>query len=140
ILNSNSFTTFFRRKDNRFCNGMINNLCVSPFLALKPFRQSSAIPFSGTLRRVCLCLNRTPNLLPMFTVFVKPISRMLNTIRGYADVGQSKIYANETFHILNIFFWNINGLKKIEFTFLVNQISFPFDVRNVLWVMTNKIN
>ncbi len=77
ILDSNSLTTFFCRKDNGFCNSMINNLSVSSFLTLKPFGQLPTIPFSRTFGSVCLCLNRTPNLLPMLTVFVKPIGRML---------------------------------------------------------------
>src|SRR5690606_21757834 len=78
ILDSNTFTCLFSRKDNRFCNRMIHNTCMSSFFALKPFRQLPTVSFSRTFRSVCLCPNRTPNLLPMFTVGVKPISRMLN--------------------------------------------------------------
>lgn len=140
ILNSNTFTAFFSRKDNRFCNSVINNLGVSSFFALKPFRQSSAIPFSGTFRSVCLCLDRTQNLLPMFTVCVKPISRMLNTVRSYTNIRQTKIHAHETFHVLNVFLGNVNGLEKVKLTFLVNQVSFPFNVRDIRRIVANKIN
>src|SRR5690606_31744017 len=91
IFNSNTFTTLFSGKDNRFSNRMIHSACVNSFLALKPFRQLPTVSFSRAFRSVCLCPNRTPNLLPMFTVSVKPISRMLNTIRGYNDICDSKI-------------------------------------------------
>src|SRR5690606_7633482 len=140
ILNSNTFTTFFGRKNNRFCNSVIDNLGVSSFFALKPFRQSSAIPPCGAFRSVCLCLNRTPNLLPMFTVFINPISRILNTVRSYNYISQAEVATNKLFHILNILFGDINGLKKVKLTFLINQISFPFDVRHVVRIMANKAN
>jgi len=45
---------------------------------------------------------------------------------------------NKLFHIFNIFFWNINGLKKIELTFLVNQISFALYVRKIVSIVANK--
>src|SRR5690606_546803 len=83
VLDSNTFTALYSDKDNRFCNCMIHSACVSSFLALKPFRQPPTVSFSRTFRSVCLCANRTPNLLPMLAVGVKPISRMLNTVRGY---------------------------------------------------------
>ena len=50
ILDSNTFTTFFSRNDNRFCDSVINNLEWVLFFALKPFRQLPAIPFCGTLK------------------------------------------------------------------------------------------
>lgn len=140
VFNSDTFTLLFSRLNNLFCNSVINNLGVSSFFALKPFRQSSAIPPCGAFRSVCLCLNRTPNLLPMFTVFVKPISRILNTVRSYTNIGQAEVATNKLFHILNILFGNINGLKKVKLTFLVNQVSFSFDVRNVVKIMANKVN
>src|SRR5690606_14417299 len=39
VIDSNTFTTLFSRKDNSFYNSMIHSACVSSFLALKPFRQ-----------------------------------------------------------------------------------------------------
>ena len=47
---------------------------------------------------------------------------------------------NKLLHISNIFFGNINSLKQVKLTFLVNQVSFTFDVRKILRVMTNKAN
>src|SRR5690606_10340484 len=63
-LDSNTFTALFSGKDNRFSNRMIHSACVSSFLALKPFRQLPTVSLSRTFRSVCLCPNRTPNLLP----------------------------------------------------------------------------
>ena len=47
---------------------------------------------------------------------------------------------NKLFYILNILFGNINGLKQVKLAFLVNQISFPFDVRKISRIVTNKVN
>lgn len=44
------------------------------------------------------------------------------------------------FYVFYFFFGNINSLKKVKLTFLVNQIRFPFNVRNVIKVVANKIN
>ncbi len=47
---------------------------------------------------------------------------------------------DKTFNIFNIFFGNFNGLKKIEFTFLVNQVRFTFNVRQIVSIMANKFH
>ena len=51
-----------------------------------------------------------------------------------------KITTDKLFYILNIFFGNINGLKKVKLAFLVNQIRFTFNVRQVVSIMANKGN
>src|SRR5690606_2574172 len=140
VLDSNTFTTLFSDKDNRFCNCMIHSACVSSFLALKPFRQPPTVSFSRTFRSVCLCANRTPNLLPMFTVSVKPISRMLNTIRGYYDICDSKIATYKIIHSLRFFLGNFYGLTKEKRSFFVNQVCFSLDKRDMFRLMANKIN
>src|SRR5690606_27228074 len=121
VLDCNTFTALFSGKNNRFSNSMIHSACVSSFLALKPFRQLPTVSFSRTFRSVCLCPNRTPNLLPMFTVGVKPISRMLNTIRGYYDIRDSKIATYKIIHAFSFFLGNFYGLTKEKFSFFVNQ-------------------
>ncbi len=140
VFNRNTFTLFFCRCYNRFTYCMVNQISRCSFLATKPFRQLPAIPFSGTLRSVCLCLNRTTNFLPMFTISIKPLGRMVNTIRSCYNRCQTKITTNKLFHVFNIFFGNINSLKQVKLTFLVNQVSFTFDIRNVIRVVANKIN
>src|SRR5690606_37130194 len=140
ILDSNTSTAFFSRKDNRFCNSMIHNASVSSFLALKLFRQLPTVSFSRTFRSVCLCLNRTPNLLPMFTVCVKPISRMLNTIRGYYDIRDSKIATYKIIHAFSFFWGNFYGLTKEKLSFFVNQVSFSFFKREMFRLVAHKIN
>lgn len=133
VFNGNSLTLLFGRLNNRFCNRVINYGSVSLFFARKPFQK-----FSRT--SCAFALNRTPNPLPMFTIFVKSISRMLNTIRSYNYIIQAKVATNKFLNILNIFFGNINGLKKVKLAFFINQISFPFDVRNIVRIMANKVN
>src|SRR5690606_19663551 len=117
VLDSNTFTAFFSDTDNSFCNCMIHSACVSSFLALKPFRQHPTVSFSRTFRSVCLYTNRTPNLLPMFAVSVKPISRMLNTIRGYYDIRDSKIATYKIIHAFSFFLGNFYGLTKEKRSF-----------------------
>ena len=110
ILNSDSFTLFFSGKDNRFCNGMIDNLSVSSFFAFEPLRQLPAVPFGRTLGSVCLCLKRTPNLLPMFTVAVKLFSRMASAIRGYDYIRDTKIATYILLHLRSIPLGNLHRL------------------------------
>src|SRR5690606_13607903 len=140
VLDSNTFTALFSDKDNRFCNCMIHQGGVSSFLALKPFRQPPTVSFSRTFRSVCLCANRTPNLLPMFTVSVKPISRMLNTIRGHDAIRDSKIATYKVIHNLSFFLGNFNGLTKDKFSFFVNQVRFSLDKWNISRFVAHKIN
>src|SRR5690606_9443644 len=140
VLDSNTFTAFFSSKDNSFCNCMIHSACVSSFFTLKPFRQPPTVSFSRTFRSVCLCPNRTPNLLPMFTVSVKPISRMLNTIRGYYDIRDSKIATYKIIHAFSFFLGNFYGLTKEKRSFFVNQVRFSLDKWNIRRFVANKIN
>src|SRR5690606_10227781 len=140
VTGSNTFTTLFSSKDNRFSNSMIHSACVSSFLALKPFRQLLTVSFSRTFRCVCLCAKRTPNLLPMFTVGVKPISRMLNTIRGYYDICDSKIATYKIIHAFSFFLGNFYGLTKEKLSFFVNQVCFSLDKRDMFRLMAHKIN
>src|SRR5690606_18942235 len=113
---------------------------MSSFFALKPFRQLPTVSFSRTFRSVCLCAYRTPNLLPMLAVGVKPISRMLNTTRGYNDIRDSKIATYKIIHVFSFFLANFNGLTKEKFSFFVNQIRFSLDKRDVFRLVANKIN
>src|SRR5690606_26121508 len=140
ILDSYTHTCLFSRKDNRFCNRMIHHFGMSFFFALKPFRQLPTVSFSRTFRSVCLCAYRTPNLLPMLAVGVKPISRMLNTIRGYNDIRDSKIATYKIIHVFSFFLANFNGLTKEKLSFFVNQIRFSLDKRDVFRLVANKIN
>src|SRR5690606_5615793 len=140
VFDSNTFTTLFSSKDNSFCNSMVHNACVSSFLALKPFGQLPTVSFSRTFRSVCLCPNRTPNLLPMFTVSVKPISRMLNTIRGYNDIRDSKIAPYKIIHAFRFFWGNFYGLTKEKCSFFVNQVRFSLDKSEMFRLMAHKIN
>src|SRR5690606_20470563 len=112
VLDSNTFTAVFSDKDNRFSNRMVHQCGMSSFLDLKPFRQPPTITISCTFRSVCLCLNRTANLLTMFTVSIKPISRMLKTIRRYNDIRDSIIATYKIFYNLSFFLGTFNGLKK----------------------------
>src|SRR5690606_17263158 len=77
---------------------------------------------------------------PMFTVSVKPISRMLNTIRGYYDIRDSKIATYKVIHNLSFFLGNFNGLRKEKFSFFVNQVRFSLDKWNIRRFVAHKIN
>lgn len=133
VFNGNSFALHFCRLNNAFRNSMIDDCCGSPFLATKPFQKSF-----GASR--AFALNGATNLLPMFTVSVKRIGGMLNTVRGNNYIGEPKIHTDELLYILNVFFGNFYGLEKIEFTLFVNQISLAFNVWQVIGIVANKLN
>ncbi len=84
IFNRNPFVLEFGRLNNLFGDCVIYDRGVSTFFAREPFKKFSR-------RASAFALNRTPNLLPMFTIFVKPIGRKLNIIRGVSHSGQAKI-------------------------------------------------
>ena len=140
ILNSDSFALFFSGKDNRFCNGMIDNLSVSSFFAFEPLRQLPAVPFGRTLGSVCLCLKRTPNLLPMFTVGIKLFSRMHSAIRGYDYIRDTKITTYILLYLRSIPLGNLHRLMQEKLPLLVHQLSFPFPKGKIVRVMANKLN
>ena len=131
ILNCNSLILRFSRLNNLFCNGVIYNTGMSSFFAGKPFKKFSRITSA-------FALNRTPNLLPMFTVFVKSIGRELNIIRCVSYCCEAKIHPKKGFNIINIFFGYVNGLKKVKLTFLVNQIGFTFNIGDIISIVANK--
>lgn len=116
ILNGNAFTAFFYRFYNRLCNSMINYSSRCSFFATKPFQQLFSVACA-------FALNRTTNLLFLLLISINPIGRMFHSIGCYDYIGKTKIYSDETFNIFNILFRNVNGLKKIELAFFVNQIS-----------------
>ena len=138
VFNRNAFTLFFCRCYNGFTYGVVNQISRCSFLAAKPFSQLPTIPFCGTLRSVCLCLNRTTNLLPMLTISIKPLGRMVNTVRCCTNCCKPKIATDKFFNILYIFFGNFNSLKQVKLTFLKYQIRFAFYVRQIISVMAYK--
>ena len=138
VFNRNTFTLFFSRCYNRFAYCVVNQISRCSFLAREPFRQFSAIPFSGTLRGVCLCLNRTTNFLPMFTIRIKPLGRMVNAVRSICKCLQTKIHPDKILNVFYIFFGYFNGLKQVKLTFLVNQIRFAFNVGKIFRIMADK--
>src|SRR5690606_4716328 len=141
IFNSNSFALFFSRLHNVLCDSMVLNSSGSSFFAFKPFQELSTASFT----RPCFplrafALNRTTNLLSFFSVLIKPFGRMFCAIRSNGDVCQAKVNTQERFNIFHVILHYINRLKQVKLAFLVNQIRFTFDVRNVVKIMANKVN
>lgn len=133
VFNRNSFALFLSGLYKGFANSMVQNGSRCSFSATKAFQEAFS-PFRP------FALNRTANRLSFFSVLVYPISRMFNTIRSRCQSYQTKIHTHKTFHVINIFFGNINGLKKVKLSIFVNQIRFPFDVRQISRIMANKLN
>src|SRR5690606_24832838 len=140
ILYGDPLAILFGRKDDGFCNGMIHNACMGSFFAPEPFGQPPTVSLGGTFRGVCLCANGTPNLLPMLTVLVKPIGRMLNTVRGHNDIRDSKIATYKINHAFASFPANFYGLTEEKFSLFVNQVGFSLDKRDMFRLVANKIN
>src|SRR5690606_34095104 len=112
---------------------VIDNCTRSSFFARQSFQD-----FFRAFRT--FALKRTPYFLSFFSIIVKFFRTKVFTVTKGCDFEQSHIYPDKLFHILNILFGHVNGLKQVKLTFLVNQIRFPFNVRNVIRVMANKIN
>src|ERR1035437_6411686 len=137
VLNRNSFTKFFCALYKRFADCVINNCCRSFLLARKPFEQLPTIPFDGTFGSVCLCLDRTANRLLIFPIRVKPLSRMTFSIGSRNNIGHTEINTDKFLYIFNFFVRHLNRLKKIKFSFFVDQIRLAFNIRKVVSVVTH---
>src|SRR5690606_3557250 len=109
-------------------------------LSKRPSSEFGSKGFVSSYRSVCLYTKRTPNLLPMLAVGVKPISRMLNTIRGYYDIRDSKIATYKIIHAFSFFLGNFYGLTKEKRSFFVNQVRFSLDKWNIRRFVAHKIN
>lgn len=133
ILNGYTFTLSFSRLYNAFCDSVVDYGSRCSFFARKAFQEASS-PFRP------FALNRTTNRLPMFTVCVKPIGRMFNAIRSNNYVRETEVNTDKGLNIVHILFGNINSLKEIKFTFFVDQIRFPLNVRQISRIVANKIN
>jgi len=131
ILNSNSFAFEFSNLNNLFTDSMIGNCAKSSFTTRKPFQKS----FS---RLRAFSLNRTPNLLSFFSIFLKWFRIKGLAITQCANIYKPEIATDKTFNIFNIFFWNFNSLEKVKLTLLKNQIRFAFYVRNVFLIVADK--
>lgn len=133
ILNGNTLTLFFSRLYNAFCDSVIDYGSCCPFLAREPFQKS--------FRTSCaFALNGTTNLLSLLPIGINPIGRMFNTIRSNDNVCQTEVNSDKILDVIDILFGNINGLKKVKLTLLVNQISFAFNVGKISSIMANKVN
>lgn len=51
-----------------------------------------------------------------------------------------KMITDKFLDVINILFRNINGLEKVEFLFLVNQIRFAFNIRQIIRIVADKLN
>lgn len=75
FLNGYSFSFGFCKLNNLFTDGMVGNCAKSSFTTRKPFQK----PFS----RLCaFSLNRTPNFLSFFSIFLKWFGNELGGLRG----------------------------------------------------------
>lgn len=83
---------------------------------------------------------RTMNLLPMFTISIKPLGRMVNTVRSCNYGVYPKIATDKFLNISYFFFWNFNRLKQVKLTLLKHQIRFSLYVRQIIRIVTNKRN
>src|SRR5690348_7023751 len=133
VFDSNSFSLFLCGFHKGFTNSVIQDDSRCSFLATKPFQKSF-----GTSR--AFALNRATNLLSFFSVLVNPISRVFGIIRSRNNVCQTEIHTDKLLDVINIFFGNINGLEKVKLSFLVNQICFAFNVRQISRIVANKLN
>lgn len=131
VLNCNSFTFGFCKLNNLFAYCVIDNCARSSFFARQSFQD-----FFTAFRT--FALKRTPYFLSFFSIIVKFFRIKRFTITKCRYFQQPHINSYKLLHIYNIFFEYINGLKKVKFAFLVNQISLAFNVRKVVLVMANK--
>ena len=133
IFNSNALVFLFGFNHYLFANCMVINQNEPAFSTTKPFQEFFS-SFSA------FALNACSYFRIFFTNFFKLFRIIISAIRKNGNVCLSKIHTDKFLNLFNIFFWNINGLKKVKLPFLVNQICFTFNVRQVVSIMANKGN
>lgn len=131
VLNCNSFTFGFCKLNNLFAYCVIDNCSRSSFFARQSFQD-----FFTAFRT--FALKRTPYFLSFFSIIVKFFRIKRFTITKCRYFQQPHIHPDKFFYIFHFFFGNIDGLKQVKLTFLVNQIGFTFNVRKIVSVMAYK--
>ncbi len=133
ILNGDPFLFGFGQFNNSFTNGMIDNRSVCSLFPGKPFQELlSAFRAFG--------LNRTPNLLSFFSVFLKLFRIKRLSIADSGNINKPHINTYKFLNIFNIFIRDLNGLHNKKLSLFVHQIGLSFDVRKIIAVMANKWN
>ena len=131
IFNSNAFVFCFGFCYYLLANCMVINRNEPSFSTTKPFQEFFS-SFSA------FALNACPYFRIFFTNLFKLFGIIISAIRKNGNICLSKINTQKGFYISNIFFGYINSLKQVKLAFLVNQIRFAFNVRQVVSIMANK--
>ena len=131
VFQSNALVFFFSNLNNLFGNRVVSYRSCGTFSATKPFQEFFTSSCAFALNGASYFLSFFSIILKFFRVKFFPITKGCNR-------NQTKIHTHEGFYVFNIFFGNINGLKKVELPFLVNQIRFAFYVGKIVRIMANK--
>lgn len=141
VFYGNSFILTLCRSYNGLCNKVVLNCCGSSFFASKPFQKFCTASFARPCFTLCaFALNRTMNPFSMFSILIKPFGGMFNSIRSNCNIRNSEIYSYKLLHVFNICVRNINSLKQIKLSFIINQICFALYIGQIFRVVTDKWN
>ncbi|GFP40202.1 hypothetical protein HKBW3S47_01898 [Candidatus Hakubella thermalkaliphila] len=131
ILKSNSHIERFSFFYNLLCYSVIGHRGESCLSTFKPFQAFSAARRAFALKRLPCSRISVPHLIKLFRI-------ILNSIGKSSDIVYPKIHANKFFNVFNIFFRNLNSLKKKKLPLPINEIRFPLDVGKIPGIVANK--
>lgn len=116
-----------------FGNGVVDYRCCGLFSPAKPFQE-----FLATSR--AFGLNGTTDFESLFPILIQSIGGVGFTFGRTDYIRNSEVETNNSIRILDFRFGNINGLIEEEVSFLESKVRFSLDVRNVIFVVTDKRN
>ena len=131
VFQSNALVFFFSNLNNLFGNRVVSYRSCGTFSATKPFQEFFTSSCAFALNGASYFLSFFSIILKFFRVKFFPITKGCNR-------NQTKVHTYKFFYVSYIFFWNINCLKKVKLTILVNQIRFAFNVGEIVGIMADK--
>lgn len=139
VLYGNTKPSDFGFHNDLFGNGVVDYRRGSSFFPFKPFQEFGAATFafvSAAFR--AFGLNGTTDFSLLFPVTIQRFGGKGFTIGCTHNIGDSEVTTDKLLDIFNILFGDFYRLKKVKLAFLEHKVSFPFDVRKIIGVVTDK--
>src|SRR3990167_1944563 len=131
VLNGNPFILVYRPSYNALADRMVNDSGMSLFSAFKPFQEPSA-------SFCAFALDAATHLKIVISNLIERFRTKTCSIGECCNICYSKIHTYKFFNVLNIIFWNFNGLEKIKLAIFYHKISLPFNVWKIFVIVAKK--
>ena len=133
VFNRKADAPFLCVGNDLFGDGVVDYRCCGLFSPAKPFQEFLATSCA-------FGLNGTTNFESLFTILIQSIGGVGFTFGRTDYIRNSEVETNNSIRILDFRFGNVDGLIEEEIAFLESKVRFSLDVRNIIFVVTDKRN